>query len=109
MRRENRLTSAREFRRTLADGKRASVDGVICFALSGVAGPARIGVTTTRKFGGAVGRNRAKRLLRETARRILPDLAPGTQVVLMATPAMNGKSFQEVAEAVRAAAKQAAG
>jgi ribonuclease P protein component len=109
MRRENRLTSAREFRRILAQGKRASVDGVICFALPGNGGPARVGVTTSRKFGGAVARNKAKRLLREAARRIFSDLAPGAQVVLMATPGINGKSFQDVAEASRAAAKQATG
>lgn len=35
-------------------------------------GPARIGFTATRKIGGAVTRNRAKRRLREAARYIVP-------------------------------------
>lgn len=108
MRRENRLASSREFRRTLTEGRRGAADGVICFCLrSERAAPPRIGVTTTRKFGGAVARNRAKRVLREAARRLLPDLAPGTDLVLMATPGSNGKSFQEIVDQARAAARAA--
>jgi ribonuclease P protein component len=37
--------------------------------------PARLGITVTRKFGGAVVRNRAKRLIREVFR-LLPELFP---------------------------------
>ena len=39
------------------------------FALPNDADTTRLGVTATRKFGGAVRRNRAKRLLRELFRR----------------------------------------
>jgi ribonuclease P protein component len=37
--------------------------------------PARLGITVTRKFGGAVSRNRAKRLIRE-AFRLSPNVVP---------------------------------
>lgn len=44
-----------------------------------------VGFTATRKVGGAVVRNRAKRRLREAARAILPRLArPGCDYVLVA-------------------------
>jgi len=45
----------------------------------------RVGFTATKRLGGAVVRNRAKRRLREAARRILPEQGrPGHDYVLVA-------------------------
>lgn len=47
--------------------------------------PVRVGFTATRKLGGAVIRNRARRRLREVARAVLPEVAtPGCDYVLIA-------------------------
>jgi ribonuclease P protein component len=55
------------------------------------AGPMGLGLTATKKIGSAVIRNRARRRLREAARRLLPELGqPGVDYVLVArqsTPA----------------------
>ncbi len=48
-------------------------------------GPAGLGFTASKKVGNAVARNRAKRRLREAARRLLPDHGlPGVDYVLVA-------------------------
>jgi ribonuclease P protein component len=48
-------------------------------------GPVGLGLTATRKIGGAVVRNRARRRLREAARVLLPRLGlPGVDYVLVA-------------------------
>jgi ribonuclease P protein component len=45
----------------------------------------RLGLTASRRVGGAVERNRARRRLREAARRVLPASAkPGYDLVLIA-------------------------
>ncbi len=47
----------------------------------------RIGYTCSKKVGNAVARNRAKRRLREIARRVLPEAArPGWDYVLIGRP-----------------------
>ena len=58
--------------------------------------PSRLGVVTARRIGGAVVRNRARRLLRETFRLHQHDLAAPVDLVLVARPSIAGKGFAEV-------------
>jgi ribonuclease P protein component len=51
------------------------------FVLANPAGSGRLGIAATRKFGGAVDRNRAKRLIREVFRR--NKIAKGFDVVVI--------------------------
>ena len=70
---------------------------IVLIAARADAEPARLGVTVTRKFGGAVARNRAKRLMRELFRRS-PDLFPNgvDLVVIPKAPRASGRSFSEL-------------
>ncbi len=51
-------------------------------------GKLQIGVTAGRSVGSAVQRNRAKRMLRESIRPLIPDLLPGWNIILVARDAI---------------------
>ena len=65
------------------------------------AGPARAGFVVSRKVGGAVARNRAKRLLREALRLEGRELPEGLDLVLIARPSVATASYRDVASDVR--------
>lgn len=60
----------------------------------------RFGVAAGRSVGGAVVRNRAKRLLREAVRPHLARTHPGWDVVLIARPGLLTAPWSSVAEVV---------
>ncbi|MCI0451291.1 MAG: ribonuclease P protein component [Candidatus Latescibacteria bacterium] len=72
-RRMRTLTHAWQFRRCYESGKKLVARHAVIFLHPvDTDEETRVGVVASRKVGGAVKRNRAKRLLRETARRIAP-------------------------------------
>ena len=81
-----RLTSRPQFL-AAAKGVSEARGAVVVQRLDRADGEAtvRLGFTATRKVGGAVVRNRAKRRLREAARALAPELArPGSDYVFIA-------------------------
>ncbi|WGM37831.1 ribonuclease P protein component [Caulobacter sp. NIBR1757] len=63
-----------------------------------------IGFTATRKIGGAVVRNRAKRRLREAARALLPSFGrPGCDYVFVARDGTPGRDWGRLLDDVKSA------
>jgi ribonuclease P protein component len=62
--------------------------------------PSRVGVTAGRSVGGAVQRNRAKRLLREAMRILLPTIRPGWDLILIARQPLPEATYQQVQAAL---------
>ena len=83
-----RLSRSAEFERVYRQGRSHGSRHFVlhAFPRDAVADEPRLGVSVSRKVGGAVDRNRVKRLLREAFRAEAPRLPPGLDVVIVARP-----------------------
>jgi ribonuclease P protein component len=73
----------------------------------GLQGCLRVGVAASRSVGGAVQRNRARRLLREAMRPLLGQVASGQDILLVARAHIREASSSEVSAAVQALLQKA--
>ena len=80
---EERIRRRAEFKQVYERGVRIHSRYSTVFILSNEGGVGRLGIAATRKLGGAVQRNRAKRLIREVFRR--NKIAAGFDVVIIPT------------------------
>jgi len=76
-----RIRRRAEFQRVYDRGVKVHSRYATVFLLANELGIGRLGIAATRKLGGAVRRNRAKRLIREVFRR--NKIAPGFDVVVV--------------------------
>lgn len=73
-----------EFRRAYGRGKNAVSAGLVVYCLKRKKGGIRVGITTGKKVGNAVARNRARRLIREAIRQCENDIRGNWDIVLVA-------------------------
>ena len=115
----DRLRTSRQFRAVYDRGQRFHTPFFSAFYLSTENPATHIGLTVTRKIGGAIERNRCKRRLREAIRlaRRPEAAAGGLDLVLNVKPELLTADFQRIIEAFErtiahcagAAAKQKGG
>ena len=96
MQRKFRLTRSTDFKRVRRTGKSYAHPFVVLVVQASETPRVRVGVTAGRSVGGAVQRNRAKRLLREAMRPLLPQIASGWDLILIARPALLSSSLPEI-------------
>lgn len=84
MKQTNTLKENYEFRRLYHRGKSAATPFLVVYALKNKRGRNRLGLTVSQKLGGAVQRNRCKRLLREAWRLHETEWKTGYDFVLVA-------------------------
>ena len=73
---------------------------VVLIALPNEMDQSRFAVSASRSIGNAVQRNRAKRILRETIRPLIPTIAPGWDLVILARKPMANANFDDIGSAL---------
>jgi ribonuclease P protein component len=94
--RHRRLRSPAEFDAVFKRGARLGGRLFLVVFAPNTHGVDRLGLAVSRRVGGAVARNRARRLLRESFRRAGPRAAGGVDLVVVAHPEIVGCGQGEV-------------
>lgn len=101
MERRIRLRRSGDVRRVFDEGESWAHPLLVLIVRRNSGDTSRVGVTASRKVGGAVERNRAKRLLREAARHLYPEYEDqGWDIMLVARPGLVGACTSQVERAL---------
>lgn len=98
--RDARITRKREYVKIYERGKRYDKEWMTIFILPREDDRIRAGLAVSRRIGGAVTRNRVKRLLREAIRVNRERLGFGADIVVVAKPGIGELSYHQVEKLV---------
>lgn len=90
-----------DFRRLYRRGKSFAHPALVVYFGKNRAGICRVGITVSTKIGGAVERNRCKRVIRAAYRAVLPELPAGYDFVFVARTRTKHLKSTQVEEAMR--------
>jgi ribonuclease P protein component len=96
-----RLVDKRGFRNVYTRGRSGATDLVVVYVLPKREGLMRFGFTVGKKVGGAVVRNRVKRVLREAVRQMLPEMTGASDIVVVARSRAANASYADLSAALR--------
>lgn len=107
MNRNFRLTRSTDFKRVRRCGKSYAHPLLVLVALPNHGLRTRFAVSASRTVGGAVQRNRAKRMLREALRPLLPQIQPGWDVILLSRAPIVQAPLAKVQEGLQSCLRRA--
>jgi len=107
VKRRFRLRSTTDFERVRRSGKSFPHPLVVLVAAPNDLDQVRVGVAAGRSVGGAVARNRAKRVLRACVDHWLADLRPGWDLILLARKPLVEAGYLETLQAVERVLRRA--
>jgi ribonuclease P protein component len=93
------LKTNTEFRTLYYRGKSYVHPALIAYVRKNRRGETRVGITTSKKLGNAVTRNRCRRVIREAYRALAPEVKSGYDIVFVArtrTAAMKSTALSDV-------------
>ena len=102
-----RLTRSIDFKRVRSQGRSFAHPLVVLVKQNSELDQPRIGISTSKSVGNAVQRNRARRLLREVIRPLIPVIVPGWDLVFIARNRIVDCTFQDVQKAVDSVLRRA--
>jgi len=98
--RKFRLTRSEDFKRVRRSGKSYAHPLVVLIVQTHEQPQVKVGVAAGRTVGTAVARNRAKRLLREAMRTLIPNITSGFDLILIARPRLVSATLEETRQAL---------
>jgi len=108
LRKVERLLERAEFQRAQRKGGRRAGEWFVIYAAPNELGHSRLGLTTSRKVGNAVRRNRWRRLIREAFRKNKQALPVGFDLVVIVKPQQVPTVLSDVAAQLIDVARRAA-
>ncbi len=107
MKKRFRLRKKSDFQRVREEGRSWAHPLLVLCTLRNHLGYSRFGFSVSKRLGGAVVRNRARRLMREATRLRQAMIAEGWDIVIVARQPMRGANFHQVERAVEQLLKRA--
>jgi len=105
LRREERLRRKRDFETIAKEGIRRHTKNFLVIMRKNDEGFSRVGAVASKRLGGAVERNRVKRLMREFFRRNKDRLPPSTDYVIVGKKGAEDLPYDHVVDELNALLK----
>ena len=102
------MRKRRDFEKAYEEGKKVVTPEFALFARPNGLVHSRLGITTTRRLGKAVVRNRARRLVREAFRTRREEIPPGLDLVFVVRPPLLMRKPAELGPILVGASREAA-